>query len=46
MVVAFNGLDGLKDLGQTVTEVAVSWCDIQGLALSLCWCGGELLALG
>ena len=46
LVVAFNGLDGFKDLGLTVIEVAVSWCDIQGLSLSLCWCGGELLALG
>lgn len=32
VVVAFIGLDGLKDLGQTVVEVAVSCWDIQGLS--------------
>lgn len=46
MVVASIDLDGLKDLGQTVIEVAVSYCAIPGLSLSLRWCGGELLALG
>lgn len=46
LVVAFIDLDGLKDLGQTVIEVAVAYCAIQGLSLSLHWCGGELLALG
>lgn len=46
LVVAFTGLDGRKDLGQTVIGDAVSFCDIQGLSLSLCWSGGELLALG
>lgn len=33
-------------MGQTMIGVAVSYCDIRGLFLSLCWPRSELLVLG
>lgn len=43
---AFIVLGELKDLGQTMIGVTVSYGDIQGLSLSLCLRGSELFALG